>query len=1856
MTTDTPAPVKRSLPRRIAVISAKVLGVLLLLVVLAVAGVFIWLRTDSATNMISDIAVKALADQGLGLHMDSLSGPLPQELSIKGLTLRDDKGVLVTVKEVAYKLHLSALFSGKVQVDKVLLDSPEIFRLPVMPPKPEQPEEEKPSEPGSVPVLPVDIILGELAVKDGRLHTNALHPPASVQKLAAAPAAPEAAEAQPASPAGDIIPPDKGPVVNFGATVSAELKGTALNAAIQAMLKDAAGKGIDADIGLEAAVHSLLGQGGQHDGDKLKLSIKGDETPGGPLSQIAGQDIPGYAFSLTGNGPVSEWHGVLNATLDPIAQGTKGLTPQGKAAHHHPASLIEHTTDFVLQCATGSFWKDLVVEPDFTVSLNGRTSPGAAAPGGWRPVMGTGIKTDVNATAKGHTYTAKLAVNGPAFSLAVDDVEAAPHGTAIAGMPQWKTAKGNTPQDGTQVKATIKAAVTNLAALAAMGGGEAKPLPVDSVTFGSQLFALAGKELTGLESNGNLGLAAQNDNYKADHHVSLSLEDGAINLKRFLLEGLGITTDAKATVSADMQDVKAQINLEAKDHAPWQHLVAQLAALPPTAHGEPPLGGALHLQANIALKGNAPAKKAASEAPAGDTSGDAPGDASGAAQGDASGDASDKASGKSGSAPSGSGGEAGTGAEQENAAEAKKVSALPYSFFVTAAHAAVASPDTAGRGPRAETPPVKVTTHDIPQGDAQAEPKPLAKKAPPAFPMRAEGEIVLTGKNMRWPTEQLAEMVGPDIKAVAHLSGGNHDPYVFLLNSLDAGIFSARGKAALSQAKVLEASFLASVSDLVPLAGKQSGVSGAVDLALNAKGPLDNLDVGVDVDSKAISLPQGQLKDIALKTRSNIQNKPAGLTAGGTVDARIGTSPGGPVSFDTGWDAFVPANQGASGPLTAKVKDLVLTGAGLDLRGGLNVLMRTDTPGAKPVVNGGLSFAAKDWKKIAALSGAPLSGAPATVDIRLTNQGKQGASVKLSAPSLTMQDPKADKPTLMLQGVTLDLAANDLFDKAAVNMDLKTGRGLAGPLRWRTGDGFVKGDATKGNFAVALHRRPGASTSSQNSAGKNQVGNDQLRLKGNYDLAKGEVNLADFVFADPSTQTGLRTQKPFVIKLDKGVTAKGLDVAFWPSGKLTADAVVGQDGGMNVKADLNALPFSFLRMFTPATLPGGTLSAKTDFTAAPGKQPKLALDVQSRISATKPTDTGTSVKPAMAKEKDGVLAFTLKGEFTQSPGAPAASGSGVRSMSGITWFKGTGAFGNSSKADGAKEGKIGIQVPMRVGANGMPAPDAAAPMAVGLKWDGPIESLWQAVPMPDRYLSGPARFTVQVAGNMTQPKPSLSAYLAGVRFESIPDGLLINGIDLEVESKDANNVHAAMSAKDNESGKLALVADVKGLQSPAPSIALRGQLDGFQPLHRDDISIALSGIFGVNGPLSTAAVTGDIVVDHGEVILSDKLGGGITQLDGVITRRSGKSRDGAKAGKTVQTAASSAKKAQNATVAAKKTTTKTEKKPAAASAKSNGKKGAQSEKARIVADAKSGKNAKDTPKGQAAKSAKAGKSAKKGKPRQDADADNPEEAPVVVGPDLNLHIRIPQHMFIRGMGLDSEWAGDLKITGVASAPSLVGSLKPVRGYLDIMSRYFTFDKGDISFYGGTQINPALNLTLVNEGSDITAYIKAGGTAKKPTISFESNPPLPRDEILSHVLFGKKSSDLSRLEAIQLANSIAQLSSGNVAPDVLSGVRKKMGLDMLRLGGSHTEQERSTSGESGEQNLTGKKDDDHSESDLPTLEAGKYVTDHIYIGVEQGLSTDSTAVRVDVELTPEMHLEGKSSAKSSEVGLGWKMDY
>jgi translocation and assembly module TamB len=232
---------------------------------------------------------------------------------------------------------------------------------------------------------------------------------------------------------------------------------------------------------------------------------------------------------------------------------------------------------------------------------------------------------------------------------------------------------------------------------------------------------------------------------------------------------------------------------------------------------------------------------------------------------------------------------------------------------------------------------------------------------------------------------------------------------------------------------------------------------------------------------------------------------------------------------------------------------------------------------------------------------------------------------------------------------------------------------------------------------------------------------------------------------------------------------------------------------------------------------------------------------------------------------------------------------------------------------------------------------------------------------------------------------------------------------------------------------------------------------------------------------------------------------------------------------------------------------------------------------------------------------------------------------------LDIQIDVPQQMAIRGRGLDAEMGGNLAVTGTADTPIVVGEVAMRRGTLDLVGRRLIFERGKVEFDGAEKIDPLLDFMTRSKANNYDITINVGGHASFPKITLSSTPPLPEDEVLSQLLFEKSSGELSPFEALQLAKAAAELAGVDTGVGMLDAVRGATGLDQLSVDAGD--------GKTG-----------------PSVTAGRYVTEGVYVGVKQGAGTATSAATVEIEVTPNVKVETELGADSSKAGVNWEWDY
>ncbi len=235
---------------------------------------------------------------------------------------------------------------------------------------------------------------------------------------------------------------------------------------------------------------------------------------------------------------------------------------------------------------------------------------------------------------------------------------------------------------------------------------------------------------------------------------------------------------------------------------------------------------------------------------------------------------------------------------------------------------------------------------------------------------------------------------------------------------------------------------------------------------------------------------------------------------------------------------------------------------------------------------------------------------------------------------------------------------------------------------------------------------------------------------------------------------------------------------------------------------------------------------------------------------------------------------------------------------------------------------------------------------------------------------------------------------------------------------------------------------------------------------------------------------------------------------------------------------------------------------------------------------------------------------------------------------LDLKLKAPNSVFVRGWGLDAEFGGALNVQGNAHVPELYGDFSILRGTFSEFGKEFSLPVARLSFSGAVPPSPSLDILAEHDAGDIVGKIGIAGTIAESDITLSAQPPLPEDEVLARILFGKSMDDLSPFQIVQLTQTLAKFSGAGGAAssfDPLDTVRQGIGLDELHVG----------------------MDDDGQVN----VGAGKYIADGVYLELEGGSGEGNSGASVEIELTPNITLESEIGQDAhGGAGVFWEWDY
>jgi autotransporter translocation and assembly factor TamB len=236
--------------------------------------------------------------------------------------------------------------------------------------------------------------------------------------------------------------------------------------------------------------------------------------------------------------------------------------------------------------------------------------------------------------------------------------------------------------------------------------------------------------------------------------------------------------------------------------------------------------------------------------------------------------------------------------------------------------------------------------------------------------------------------------------------------------------------------------------------------------------------------------------------------------------------------------------------------------------------------------------------------------------------------------------------------------------------------------------------------------------------------------------------------------------------------------------------------------------------------------------------------------------------------------------------------------------------------------------------------------------------------------------------------------------------------------------------------------------------------------------------------------------------------------------------------------------------------------------------------------------------------------------------------------DLSVKVKIPAGVWLEGRGLNVELTGDVEVVQKNGVPVLTGTLHAHQGKMQFQGRGMDIDEGTVTFYGGDEVNPSLNLMLVKRQSDVTVRAHITGTVMNPALELESDPEMSQSDIFAFLLFGKRSDNLTNEQNESLQSRALATAEQFAATRLTDRLSSELGLDLLSF--------QQSQGDSAGHAVT----------------VGKYLSPNLLVKYEQTLEQETGFdIVVQYWIGNGFNLETRGSRyKQSGATLNWGQDF
>ena len=247
-----------------------------------------------------------------------------------------------------------------------------------------------------------------------------------------------------------------------------------------------------------------------------------------------------------------------------------------------------------------------------------------------------------------------------------------------------------------------------------------------------------------------------------------------------------------------------------------------------------------------------------------------------------------------------------------------------------------------------------------------------------------------------------------------------------------------------------------------------------------------------------------------------------------------------------------------------------------------------------------------------------------------------------------------------------------------------------------------------------------------------------------------------------------------------------------------------------------------------------------------------------------------------------------------------------------------------------------------------------------------------------------------------------------------------------------------------------------------------------------------------------------------------------------------------------------------------------------------------------------------------------------------------EENPLYHRLGLDVSVTIARDTWIYLDAGSIEATGQLTLSKQAAQDLIItGTIQGLRGSYTFQGRRFQLEKAQLTFTGGNQINPGLDIVGRYRAPQYLIDLVLDGTMSKPTLSFRSDPALDQSDILSVLLFGRPTAALTQSQQTALKGQAVKLAADFFAADLTQSVARRLGLDILDF----------DVGDNQAQGQVG-------------VGIGKYITQDVFVSTRQQFGNEQEQeYSVEYNIAPNWQIKSSTNPKGdSGVDVFWRKQY